>query len=245
MAEMEWRSRVRLVDEVVAVLRDRIYEGHFAPGAPLRQEQLAAELRVSRTPLREALRMLEREGLVKVEPGRGVRVISADDHTLLDAYELREVIDGLAARLAAQRRTEATLGRLSALLERQHASLEPWDPGAYTATNVAFHTEIIAAAGNEFVSTQLPLVPLTSQIFVPVKRVDRSRAERAVAEHEGIRAAIAAQEPEEAERLARAHIRTTIDTLVPHRDAEAGMRTLEAQGADGALDVIRPEDPVA
>ncbi len=61
---VEWKSRTRLVDEVVDVIRDRIYEGTYPPGAPIRQEQLAAELNVSRTPLREALRMLEREGLV-------------------------------------------------------------------------------------------------------------------------------------------------------------------------------------
>jgi len=59
-----WRSRIRLVDEVVDVLRKRIYDGAYAPGEPLRQEQLSAELSVSRTPLREAFWMLEREGLV-------------------------------------------------------------------------------------------------------------------------------------------------------------------------------------
>src|SRR5581483_2969681 len=100
---IEWRSRIRLVDEVVEVLRERILSGHYPPGSPLRQEQLAAEFRISRTPLREALRMLESEGLVSVAPGRGARVIAGDRQRLLAAYELREVIDGLGARLAAAR----------------------------------------------------------------------------------------------------------------------------------------------
>lgn len=213
MVESTWRSRVRLVDEVVDVLRDRIYDGHFAPGTPLRQEQLATELNVSRTPLREALRMLEREGLVRVEPGRGVRVISGDLATLLEAYAMREVVDGLAARLATSRHGAGLLEQLAHLLERQHAALEPWDAAEYTATNVGFHRAIVAAAGNEFLTAQLPLVYMTSQIFVPVQRLDRSRAELAVAEHDAIRAAIADGDDDAAETCARAHIRGTIKSL--------------------------------
>lgn len=74
---IDWNSRVRLVDEVVQELRDRIYEGRYPPGTRLRQEQLAAELNVSRTPLREAFRKLESEGFVILSSGRGVRVVPA------------------------------------------------------------------------------------------------------------------------------------------------------------------------
>ena len=101
---MLWQSRIRLVDEVAHEIRERIYKRHLEPGTPLRQEQLAAELGVSRTPLREALRLLEKEALVKVIPGKGVRVAVVDYEELLAAYDVREVIDGLAARLTAQRR---------------------------------------------------------------------------------------------------------------------------------------------
>ncbi len=99
--KVQWRSRVRLVDEVADELRERIYSGSYALGSKLRQEELAEELQVSRTPLREALRVLESEGLLHSEPGRGVRVVPADVKKFLAAYQLREVIDGLAARLAA------------------------------------------------------------------------------------------------------------------------------------------------
>jgi DNA-binding GntR family transcriptional regulator len=210
---VEWKSRTRLVDEVVDVIRDRIYEGGYPPGAPIRQEQLAAELNVSRTPLREALRMLEREGLVKVAPGRGLRVVDADLPELLDAYEAREMVDGLAARLAARRRDDAALAELSALVESQAAALDPWTASAYTAGNVAFHRVIVEATGNPHVIAQLPLVRMTSQIFTPLKLIDRERAEQAVAEHRAILTAIAAGDEVAAERSARAHIHRTIESL--------------------------------
>jgi DNA-binding GntR family transcriptional regulator len=208
-----WKSRTRLVDEVVDVIRDRIYEGGYPPGAPIRQEQLAAELNVSRTPLREALRMLEREGLVKVAPGRGLRVVTADLPELLDAYEAREMVDGLAARLAARRGDAAALAHLSSLVDGQAEALDPWTPSIYTAGNVAFHRAIVEASGNEHVVAQLPLVRMTSQIFTPLKLIDRERAVQAVAEHGAILAAMAAGDEQEAERRARAHIRHTIDSL--------------------------------
>jgi DNA-binding GntR family transcriptional regulator len=215
---IHWRSRVRLVDEVVDVIRDRIYDGRYAPGAPIRQEHLAAELNVSRTPLREALRMLEREGLVKATPGKGMRVVSAEMTTLLAAYELREVVDGLAARLSAERGGEPLIDALEATLAAQRVAVESWDAPGYTAANVAFHRAIIEATQNEYVTAQLPLVRMTSQVFTPIKLVDRDRAAEAVTEHTSIAAAIAAGDSAEAERHARLHIRRTLASLADSRD---------------------------
>ena len=213
MTGQEWRSRVRLVDEVVDVIRDRIYDGRYAPGEPIRQEQLAGELNVSRTPLREALRMLEREGLVKVAPGRGLRVVDADLHALVDAYEVREVIDGLAARLVARRRDGEIAEQLLDLVGEQTALLDPWQPAGYTSKNVEFHRVVVEACGNEHVISQLPLVRMTSQIFTPLRLLDRERAQQAVSQHLGIAEAIAAGDEATAEERARDHIRSTLAEL--------------------------------
>jgi DNA-binding GntR family transcriptional regulator len=210
---LEWKSRTRLVDEVVHVIRERIYDGAYPPGAPIRQEQLATELNISRTPLREALRMLEREGLVKVAPGRGLRVVDADLPSLLAAYEAREMVDGLAARLVARQASAEHDRELAAILDGQRAALDPWRPAEYTAANVLFHQRIVELSENEYVIGQLPLVRMTSQVFTPLKLIDESRATRAVAEHERIAGAIAAGDGEGSERLARAHIRATIESL--------------------------------
>lgn len=210
---VQWRSRVRLVDEVAQELRERIYSGTYEAGMQLRQEQLAEELQVSRTPLREALRVLEREGLLKSEPGRGARVVSADVKQLLDAYQLREVIDGLAARLAARSEDEEARKKLAAMVVEQRTALDPWHPAAYVLSNVEFHVAVIELADNEYLAGQIPVVRMTSQVFLPVGPVEKERATLAVSEHELVAAAIAAGDAEEAERLARAHIDTTIKRL--------------------------------
>lgn len=113
MAAFEWRSQTCLLDEVAEALRERIYAGDYAPGAILRQEHIAAEFGISRTPLREALRVLERDGLV-IHLRSGVRVASADLTRLIDAYAVREVLDGVAARFAAERASDADIAKLRA-----------------------------------------------------------------------------------------------------------------------------------
>lgn len=207
------RARVRLVDEVAQLLRERIYSGAFPLGTKLRQEQLAEQLRVSRTPLREALRVLERDGLVQSEPGRGVRVIEADTTALVEAYNLREVVDGVAARLAAERATPEDVQGLLDQLDLQREAVDPWDAGAYTLTNVEFHARLMGLSANRFVMAQLPLVRMTAQVFAPVMLMPVERGRAAVAEHTTIVDAIAAGDPERAEHCARAHIRETIAHL--------------------------------
>ncbi|MDN3919462.1 GntR family transcriptional regulator [Roseateles violae] len=214
-------GRVRLVDEVAHVLRQRIYSGAHAPGELLRQVQLSQQLNVSRTPLREALRMLQSEGLVEADGPRGVCVARADRQRLLNAYALREMIDGLAARQAAERQAARARARLMPLIEQQLGTLEPWSPADYVRFNVDFHAAIIELADNEFLSGQMAVVRLTSTVFAPAVLVSRDRARPAVDEHALVVQAIAAGDGEAAERLARQHIRETIACLLAGRGAAA------------------------
>src|SRR5215212_4073666 len=99
--------RVPLVQQIAEQLRALIIDGTIPPGTPLLQEKVAAELGVSRTPLREAFRILEQDGLVRVSRTTGtVEVIQLTPLDAAQLYQLREVIDGLAARLAASRHLE-------------------------------------------------------------------------------------------------------------------------------------------
>lgn len=208
------RPRVRLVDEVAAELRDRILRGDYAPGHRLRQEQLAAEFDVSRTPVREAMRLLEREGLVLPDRVGGVRVMERDPATLVSAYELREVVDGLAARLAARDCGAGLAGELAEALEAQRAILNaPWDPEAWTKANTRFHGRLMEGTNNPYLRTLLPFVQMTSQVFRPMSVLGRERAAEAHAEHRAISEAVLRGDPEDAERLARAHIRGTAVAL--------------------------------
>lgn len=215
---MARRPQVPLVDEVASLVRERIYARRYSTGAWLRQEQLSAELGVSRTPLREALRILEQEGLVQVIPGQGARVVVGDVSTLLAAYELRAVVDGLAARLAAER--PVTAGRvreLRAIVDRQRAVVDDWSPQAYTDANVAFHEDIVHLSGNDFVVAQTPVLKMTAQVFAPVALVEPATAVRAIGEHTAITDAIEAGDGPEAERLARAHVEATAEELRSRR----------------------------
>lgn len=209
----EWENRPRLVHEVANLLRDGIYSGHFAPGDYLRQVEISTLFKVSRTPIREAFRVLEQEGIVTKSNGGAVQVVKADTASLLDAYAMREVIDGLAAREATKRINIDALGHLNNLIDQQRTSISPWVPQNYTALNVQFHAAIIEIAQNKFLSRELPLVGMTSQVFTPSSSLNRDRAAMAIDEHIGIVAAIEAGDGQRAETVARLHIRTTMNHL--------------------------------
>lgn len=213
MSAYEWRSQTRLLDEVAEALRERIYAGGYAPGTILRQEHIAAELGISRTPLREALRVLERDGLVVHQAGKGVRVASADLPRLLDAYALREVIDGVAARFAAERASDRAIETLRELVAGQAKVVDPWDAKAYTQSNVDFHMSIMDAGGNVSLRAFVPLLRMTSQVFAPAFSLSVDRARHAIGEHGHIVDAIADRNGDKAEQLARAHIRATTARL--------------------------------
>jgi DNA-binding GntR family transcriptional regulator len=208
---------VPLVDEIASVVRERIYTPRYPTGSWLRQEHLSAELGVSRTPLREALRVLEQEGLVRVEAGQGARVVSGDLDSLLDAYALRAVVDGLAARLTAERADAAAERHLRRAIQQQQAVVHPWRPRDYTQSNVDFHEHILFLSGNDFVINQAPVLRVTAQVFAPVALVRPESAQRAIREHTAIVDAIAAGDGPAAERLARAHIEATIVELEQNR----------------------------
>jgi len=213
-------ARVPLVDEIASVLRERIYTHRYPTGSWLRQEQLSAELGVSRTPLREAFRLLEQEGLVQVKASQGAQVVSGDLDTLLEAYELRAVVDGLAARLAAERGDPHQGRHLRQAIRLQQAAVEPWQPQDYTQFNVDFHEQIMHLSGNSFVLGQAPILRMTAQVFTPVSLVRPEHASRAIQEHVAIADAIEAGDGPAAERLARAHIEATMTQLRATRTAE-------------------------
>lgn len=208
------RPRVRLVDEVVDELRDRILRGDYPPGSRLLQEQVARDLDLSRTPIREAMRTLEHEGLLVPERFGGVRVAERSPRTLVAAYELREVIDGLAARLAAKAGGERFYRDLQAAMDEQRALLEgEWSPEEWTHANTRFHGLIIDASQNPYLRSLLPFVRTTSQVFRPMSVLGRDRAESAYAEHQTIAQALFEHDVARAEALARAHIHGTAEAL--------------------------------
>jgi DNA-binding GntR family transcriptional regulator len=201
--QLEIRS---VVDQVHEELLQRIVAGELPPGSRLRQEALAEELGVSRTPLREALARLVSEGLVELEPNRGATVARRDFGDMEQAWRARLVVEPGAARLAAERRDPAVLERMREIVRRQRDVAD--DLTASFELNRDFHLALVNAAGNPHLSRFADLLWL-SRIGVPIfarQARDRAQILSWADEHEAILAAVAAGRGARAERLTREHI---------------------------------------
>jgi DNA-binding GntR family transcriptional regulator len=207
-------TRRRLVDDATQALRDAILSGRLASGTRLRQTELAGRLAISRTPIREALGRLQQEGLVEILPAAGVRVAVLDLEEAAELYDVREVLDGLAARLAARRADAATISTLDRCLTRMARCLDRLDANQWFPAHVAFHGTIFRAARNTRLEALSSVVRLSIRHFHPLLLRTPHRLEDALREHRAIFAALVARDEIEAERLARAHIATAKEIVV-------------------------------
>jgi DNA-binding GntR family transcriptional regulator len=197
---------------VLEEVRRRIISGVYAPGERVFEDQIAAELDVSRNPVREALQALDGEGFIVLEPRRGARVAVVSPEQALELFEIREVLEGLVASLAAVRRTEVELAEMQAIVEE---GLRASDSGALTelpALNTRFHGLLSATARNAMLAETIArLRHLIEWIYS--QRI-AMRAPQSWDEHRKIVDAIAGGDPAAAERVARAHIANARDAYV-------------------------------
>jgi DNA-binding GntR family transcriptional regulator len=140
-------ARQSLVDIAYVAVRDGITSGALLPGARLREAALAKHLSISTTPVREALRRLDREGLVRLSPNRGAVVAEFDLHEILDLFEVREVLECRAVRRAASARVR-DLAPAERLMASAANLLEQLDRVAWNRLEVAFHRAINDLGGN-------------------------------------------------------------------------------------------------
>lgn len=184
---------------VVAMLR----AGTLGPGDRLMEADLAARFRTSRTPVREALRQLEAEGLVSHVPRVGATVRRLDYSEVVELYEMRAVMEGTAARLAARM---ASAVELAALAEVNLALAEATEPARAAALNRVFHARLLDAARNRFLSQAALGLERTMSILGPSTLGDAARAAAAVEEHAAVLDALSARDGGQAEALMRRHI---------------------------------------
>jgi GntR family transcriptional regulator, vanillate catabolism transcriptional regulator len=232
-------SPERLVDRITKDLRELILDNKIPPGAVLIQTEWAEKLQVSRTPLREAFRILEQDGLVQVSNGnRTIQVVQFSDRELRDLYEVREVIDGLAARLLAVKGLEPdTDAGLADLLATMDSAADPFDSATWFSAHMAFHLRIAQACGNARVRQQESLIKMTSfslHSYIAGLPPGSERLETilevASRQHRSIYDALRAGSGDLAEMAACGHIRTTLKS-----DLIAGA-TVRAGDAPGAGD---------
>jgi DNA-binding GntR family transcriptional regulator len=198
-------------------LRQAILSGRLVPGSHVSVRPLCEEFGLSATPVKAALTALEREGFLVLHPHRGFFVPEVKRADMRELYELREVLDGIAARrVAALPSRDELVARLEPLLAAQSAAVTAHDLSGYSDLDVRFHQEILVAAGNgrlqyvaENMIGQLRLGRATSA-RVP------GRPNAALVEHREILTAVAAGQPHQAERLARRHVRKSANALDRH-----------------------------
>lgn len=195
-----------LRDVVFNTLRQAILTGELKPGERLMEIHLANKLGVSRTPIREAIRKLELEGLVTMIPRRGAEVAQITEKSMNDVLEVRRALDALCVELACDRITEGELGQLKAACEAFEAAVKTKDTKKIAHADVALHDIIVCATGNQ------RLIQLVNNLSEQMYRYrfeyikDGSQHERLVEEHRVIYQSIVQKDKETASQAAKTHI---------------------------------------
>lgn len=206
-----------LTDQLFEHLSEAIVIGALVPGAKLSEPRLAAHYGVSRGPLREAIRRLEERKLVTRAPRQGVRVVVPTPVDALALFNIREVLEGLAARMAAENATPEEIQRLRSMLADHRAALSRSDAMVYwqATANTDFHVMVARIGRNKHLFDLLCGEYYTLFRFYRMQhRIVPGRAQRALVEHERIVDAIADRDPELAELLMRRHVTSARQSLL-------------------------------
>jgi len=201
-----------LRQEVQDAVRRLIVTGRFRPGDRLFEDQLAQELDVSRNPVREGLQALAAEGFVVLEPRRGARVATVSPVRAEELFQVREALEGLVARLAAQRRQADQVAALRALVDEGVAALAAARMPELPALNTGFHRLLAAAAGNELLRVELARLSHVIEWIYAERVVERSA--QSWVEHRHIVDAIADGDEEAAFTHACNHIANARDAYL-------------------------------
>jgi DNA-binding GntR family transcriptional regulator len=205
-------SVTSLGEEVYRRLRQAIVDGDLAPGERLVETALARSMQVSRTPVREALHHLTAEGLVVADGIRGLIVARISVENIEHAYVLRETLEGLAARLAAQHQRPDLLRQLQDALRVMEYDRCP--PDEFDAAHARFHDTLAAMSDNPYLIKALADLQGFRTRMVSLDWVAKSRVRISVPEHRRIFEAIEMRNPAAAEDEARRHVRTTREGLL-------------------------------
>lgn len=202
-------------------IRHLILSRTLAPGQRLVQSELAEQLGVSRTPIREALHRLESDGLVKISPHKGASVADLSISELDGIYTIRIAIEGYGAYLAAQSIADEDLERLEVLVRRMREVFEQGDRWRLLEVNRGFYAELYANANQprlyELIMKHLDLAELYRRMAFAMDNYFRNT----IADHEELLGAFRRHDPDEAERLTQAQLRQTRASLLAFLEESA------------------------
>jgi DNA-binding GntR family transcriptional regulator len=203
-----------LTDQVAGRLRTLLIEGEIAPGAKLNERVLAEQLRVSRTPLREAIKLLAVEGLVDLLPNRGAVAVRLTATDIVHSFEVLAGLESMAGRFAAQRISDDELTELRALHYEMLAAYSRRDLSNYYRLNALIHAGINAAACNPVLSATYARINARVQSLRFRTNQNEAKWKRAVAEHEQMIAALEARDADALGRVLVEHLHGKLDTVL-------------------------------
>ncbi|MEX0831223.1 MAG: GntR family transcriptional regulator [Nitriliruptoraceae bacterium] len=201
-------------DGIVAVLRDRIAAHQLAPGSRLREHDLVNEFGSSRARIREVLSALEERGLIERIPNRGAVVIRLEPAQVLELFNVREVLEGLAVRLATEHQPPESWQDLVDLFAGpMHQAIESNDFEAYIDGLATLRARMISGADSPLLTSLLDRIHDQTRVLIRRLVILPGRASQGLAEHGEMLAAMRAGEAERAEELKRANIRSSRATF--------------------------------
>jgi DNA-binding GntR family transcriptional regulator len=217
--------RAALHQQVTQRLRQMLVEGRIAPGSKLNERELAELLNVSRTPLREAIKMLAAEGLVELLPHRGAVAVSLNEADILNTFEVMAGLEAQSGELAAERITPQELAEIQAMHFEMLAAYTRRDLPTYYAINARIHSAINAAAKNPVLATVYHQVNARLQALRFRSNQDGEKWKRAVKDHEKMIEALAKHDGHAMREVLLAHLHNKRDAVL------VLLRRAQAQGA--------------
>jgi DNA-binding GntR family transcriptional regulator len=193
---------------IIQQLRAEIVSGQIAPGEKLSEARLAERFGVSRMPVRDAFKELENAGFVTIEERRGTFVRRTSRSEILDLFEVREAIEGMAARLCAYRANNDLLAKMDEAIEAMSRQVKTLDMDGYSQTDERFHQLIMSGASNDWLSDHYRLLVqhLHRGLLSSIVTRREGRMDRSLAEHVEIMRALHAHDPQGAENAMRNHV---------------------------------------
>lgn len=215
--------------QVAHRLRQMLVENRIAAGAKLNERELCEVLNVSRTPLREAIKMLAAEGLVELVPNRGAVALALGEADVIHTFEVMSGLEALSGELAAQRVTDGELAEIRALHYEMLAAYTRRDLPAYYQVNMRIHYAINAAAKNPVLTSTYNQVNARLQALRFRSNQDEAKWKRAVKEHETMIEALAARDAAALRAVLLAHLNNKLDVVLQQLRAEGRPRDSAAR----------------
>jgi DNA-binding GntR family transcriptional regulator len=210
-----------LHEEAVDRLRDLIVQGDLAPGQRLNERLLSEKLAISRTPLREAIKLLATEGLVELLPNRGAVVATMDTARLAETLQVMGALEGLAGELACRKSTPEQIAEIRDLHNEMLSMHARGDLASYFRYNQAIHLKIVEASGNPVLANTYRHLNVNVRRARYMANLSKERWDAAVREHEEILRALAARDVTRLKRLLRDHLANKMASVLTELEKAA------------------------